>query len=80
MGSKLKPGDYDCYANALPDEPMFILLARDPIAPSLVRDWASTRLNAGESLEKVREALECADAMEEWRNENYGKWRAGDKK
>lgn len=30
MGTKSNPTQFDCYANALPDEPMFILLARDP--------------------------------------------------
>lgn len=29
MGSKTNPGQFDCYANALPDEPMF----RGPPAP-----------------------------------------------
>jgi hypothetical protein len=40
MGTKRNPGQYDCYAKAEPDEPMFVLLARDPTAPQLVRDWA----------------------------------------
>lgn len=43
MGTKLKPGKFDCYANAEPDEPMFVLLARDPLAPQLVRIWAKMR-------------------------------------
>lgn len=29
MGTKNNPGEFDCYANAAPDEPMFILLGRD---------------------------------------------------
>lgn len=29
MGTKNNPGAFDCYANAEPDEPMFVLLARD---------------------------------------------------
>lgn len=45
MGSKLEPGEFDCYANALPDEPMFHLLARDPGAPFAVEAWADRREN-----------------------------------
>ena len=43
MGSKNKPGKFDCYANALPDEPMFILLGRDKLAPFLTQIWAMIR-------------------------------------
>lgn len=43
MGTKLKPGKFDCYANAAPDEPMFVLLGRDALAPSLVNIWAMIR-------------------------------------
>jgi hypothetical protein len=28
MGTKNVPGKFDCYANALPDEPTFVLLGR----------------------------------------------------
>lgn len=40
MGTKNNPGTFDCYANAKPDEPMFVLLARDKKAPEIVRAWA----------------------------------------
>jgi hypothetical protein len=43
MGTKNDPAKFDCYANALPDEPIFILLARDPGAAPAVEDWASRR-------------------------------------
>jgi len=43
MGTKSE-GDM-CYSAALPDEPMFVLLARDPQAPELVRKWANEREN-----------------------------------
>lgn len=72
MGSKINPGAFDCYAAAADDEPMFVLLARDPSAPAAIRSWAEDRLNraAGrptdrESL-KIAEAMACAKAMEEW--------------
>jgi len=70
MATKNKPGEFDCYANAEPDEPMFILLARDRMAPALVRLWAAKREFDGENPEKVREALRCAADMEAWREEN----------
>lgn len=82
MGTKSNPTAYDCYAKALPDEPMFVLLARDPSAPTLVRDWARDRehevyadTRPESDLAMVREALECAHAMEAWRTANDGKWR-----
>lgn len=43
MGTKQNPARFDCYANALPDEPMFVLLARDDDAPFRVEDWALRR-------------------------------------
>lgn len=69
MGTKNNPGRYDCYAKADPDEPMFILLARDPLAPEVVRLWATMRkmdAKTDRDHAKVAEALRCADAMEEW--------------
>lgn len=66
MGTKNKPGAFDCYANADPDEPMFVLLGRDPMAGNIVRKWADARIADGEEYEKVKEALDCADALDEW--------------
>ncbi|MCK1676597.1 hypothetical protein [Bradyrhizobium sp. 150] len=84
MGSKTNPGQFDCYANALPDEPMFILLARDPMAPALVQMWAILRkqlIATGEKpLEDMAladEAETCAALMRAWRWNNEGKWRVG---
>lgn len=72
MGTKNNPGDFDCYENAEPDEPMFVLLARDETAPHLVRKWADLRASSGEKPAKIQEALECAKNMEKWRKENRG--------
>jgi hypothetical protein len=66
MGTKNNPGKFDCHANAHPDEPMFILLARDPSASFLVGLWAFIRERMGEDPEKVEEARTCADTMEKW--------------
>lgn len=66
MGTKNKPGDYDCYAHADPDEPMFVLLGRDPMAGALVQVWAQWRRQSGEDHAKVTEAERCARAMDAW--------------
>jgi len=83
MGTKSNPGKFDCYANALPDEPMFVLLARDPSASDLVRAWAAERsyqISLGNKPTSdgapCAEAIECADAMDAWRKANDGKWRS----
>lgn len=66
MGTKNKPGTFDCYGAAHPDEPMFILLARDPLAPDLVDRWADQREQSRGPSAKVEEARACAKAMREW--------------
>lgn len=69
MGTKNNPGKYDCYANAHPDEPMFVLLGRDRSAPSLVDAWADARARNNPSVEEIaviREARACADSMRDW--------------
>jgi len=64
MGTKNNPGKFDCYANAEPDEPMFILLGRDKHAPTLVWLWATLREFDSEDAAKVAEARQCcADMM-----------------
>lgn len=70
MGTKNNPGSYDCYANAEPDEPMFVLLARDPLAPILVEIWAKLREYFPSDSQKTHEARNCANAMRDWREEN----------
>lgn len=44
MGTKNNPGQFDCYANAEPDEPMFVLLGRDRLAGHLVSIWSKIRM------------------------------------
>lgn len=72
MGTKNEPGTFDCFHKAEDDEPMFILLARDPMAPALVCMWADTRevIDPECATEKLGEARRCADAMEEWKGDN----------
>ena len=66
MGTKNNPGAFDCYANAHPDEPMFVLLGRDKHAPTLVWLWATMREFDKEDPEKVKEARQCALSMMSW--------------
>ena len=78
MGTKANPGQFDCYAAAADDEPLFVLRANDPLAPSLLRIWVELRdMNfpwttvlpraRKHEADKLREALQCADAMAAWR-------------
>lgn len=90
MGTKLQPGAFDCHGAALPDEPLFVLLARDRSAPAMLRAWADRRrrevlaahergeIDADqmeEDLRKCSEADGCADEMTVWRMRNDGRWR-----
>jgi hypothetical protein len=65
MGTKLRPGSFDCYEKAMSDEPMFVLLARDPLAPILVRLWADLQRPLSDPV-KNEEARMVAVAMETW--------------
>lgn len=41
--TKNNPGPFNCYERAEPDEPMFVLLGRDPCASFVVEFWAMLR-------------------------------------
>lgn len=43
MGSKNKPGQYDCHEVENPDEPLFTLRGQDPLASDLVYLWKALR-------------------------------------
>lgn len=57
MGTKQHPGSFDCLAAALPDEPMFVLLARDPLAGFLVSIWSKVRYGDWEAAHAVFDAM-----------------------
>lgn len=76
MGTKNNPGQFDCYANADPDEPMFVLLGRDKHAPTLVWLWAALREIDGEQPDVVSEARDCMSAMLIWQHD-HGRSAAG---
>jgi hypothetical protein len=67
MATKNNPGEYDCYGKAQPDEPMFILLARDIDAPEVVRFWIQLKnRRGGNNIKKLIEAGAVAAAMSRW--------------
>src|ERR1700689_1749851 len=77
MGTKNNPGAFDCYANAEPDEPMFVLLGRDKHAPALVWLWCALRTLDGEDPEKVKEARDTCIAMMQWHKDTKGTGTVG---
>jgi hypothetical protein len=66
MATKNNPGQFDCYMNAEPDEPMFVLLGRDRHAPTLVWLWTVLRELDKEDPAKIKESRECAVSMIEY--------------
>lgn len=74
MATKDTPGDFDCYAKLRPDEPYFVIRAKDPVGAKAVRAWCQLRRGAGilkpNERQRLREAEAVADAMQEWRKKN----------
>lgn len=61
-----------CFNKARDDERVFVLLARDPAAPSAIRRWVDVRINLGKNKltdPQIVEALDCADRMDRERDE-----------
>jgi hypothetical protein len=66
------------------NEPMFVLLARDPQAPDIVEIWANQRAHEiskgrrpASDMDQVNEARATAQDMRDWREANDGAWRTG---
>lgn len=58
-----------CLNKAEPDEPVFVLRAKDPLAAQTVRLWAAM---AGDMHpEKVGDALHAAEQMEQWHGDRF---------
>lgn len=72
MGTKNRPGKFDCYAAADPDEPLFVLRGSDKCAALVVGFWCSLKeamVEQGTSTidgAKLVEARRCAASMEQW--------------
>ena len=58
-----------CLMKAGDDEPIFVLRAKDPTAPQIVRAWVE-RNQGLQPYEKLNNAMFLADEMDEWRKEN----------
>lgn len=71
---------YDCLGKKEPDEPIFVLLARDSAGPSAIKVWAtlwlqeiSLGLRPKADRDQVTEALKIATDMEIWRRDRHQK-------
>ncbi|MCG8407781.1 MAG: hypothetical protein MI923_21485 [Phycisphaerales bacterium] len=49
------------------DEPIFVLRARDVIAPMAVEHWAEMAAKLQVNPQKVLEAYQCAESMRNWK-------------
>lgn len=57
-----------CLNKAAPEEPIFVLRAKDPEAPDTVRTWANNARTRGtHEPEKIAEAFALAEQMDEYR-------------
>lgn len=63
--SLLSPGNMATMSKALPGEPAFIILGRDPDGGNSVRGWADRRAAAGDQ-EHADLVYPIADAMDDW--------------
>lgn len=75
MATKNNPGAFDCYKKADGDEPMFVLLGRDPVAATIVRGWVVTREHLADEgiivrdenhIRQINEALDLAAQLEKY--------------
>lgn len=83
--TKAEPSLFSCLARAMPGEPVFVLMARDPEFQRLVKTWANLRERAircgdrpADDLRQVVEARDCGVAGHVWREANLYAWRGDD--
>lgn len=60
-------------AKVAADEPIFVLRAKDKLAPRVVEYWTELAAAMGCKLEKVAEARRCVEAMAAWQDANGSK-------
>lgn len=65
-----------CLNKAAPDEPVFVLRAKDPLAAQTVRLWAQMNSHEHEH-EKAMMAMKEAEEMEMWRKKNLPQYKEG---
>lgn len=66
MGTRVKPGKFDCFNKLHPNEPFFVLRGNDKFAPRLIAAWADAAEQAGCRMEKVQEARQIGQDMLAW--------------
>lgn len=71
--TKTHPGAFRCYEAALPDEPMFVILGRDPAGPATLEFWAQERVKQQKVHEpddqaRIKAAIDEAKDMQDWRD------------
>lgn len=59
-----------CLNKAAPDEPIFVLRAKDKLAPQTIRHWATMSFGVHEK-EKIADAELLATSMEDWQKRNF---------
>lgn len=57
-----------CLNKAASSEPIFVIRGKDPLAPMLIRHWATMAEGVHEG-EKVMEARSLADEIERWQSQ-----------
>lgn len=73
MSTKNHPGQFRCFEAALPDEPMFVILGRDPAGPATVEFWAQERVkqekvHERDDQDRIKAAIDEAKDMADWRS------------
>ena len=71
--TKTHPGMFRCYEAALPDEPMFVILGRDPAGPATLEFWAQERVkqekvHERDDQDRIKAAIDEAKDMADWRS------------
>lgn len=71
--TKTHPGMFRCYEAALPDEPMFVILGRDPAGPATLEFWAQERVrqqkvHERDDQDRIKAAIDEAKDMQDWRS------------
>ena len=65
MNNKNEPSQFDAYSKAEADEPVFTLLARDPMSPALIEAWAYLRSGQiGAAEIAFKQAVDAASAFD----------------
>ena len=72
MSTKEQPGPFDAFAKLAPDEPYFVLRAKDISAPATIEAWVRFRRGSpskaakADEAARLTEALACAAQMRDW--------------